>query len=63
MTIRILSVVLALSMLIATGCRHTARCHPACPPAVVATTPIVPAPCPPGQLPPPPPAPFVPGPR
>lgn len=62
MALRILCVVLALSTLIATGCRRTANYRPACAPApaVVAVTPVAPAPCPNGQVPAPPA--IVPGP-
>ena len=56
MTLRILYVAIAMAMLITTGCRTSASYQPSCPPAVVATAPVVP-PCPPGQLPPPPPPP------
>lgn len=57
MALRMMSVVLALSMLVATGCRSRSNYQPACAPAVVAVTPVAPAPCPQGQVPvPPPPA-------
>jgi len=61
MTVRFLYVAVAVAMLITTGCRTSSRYQASCPPAVVATTPVQ-APCPQGQLPPPPP-PFVPAPR
>ena len=64
MALRSLYVVLALSLVIATGCQRTANYQRPCCPAVVATTPACPAPCPPpcplGQLPPPPGAVLVP---
>ena len=69
MALRSLSVVLALGLVITSGCKSTSSNYrPACPPAVVATTPVQPA-CAPGQLPapppiavvPPPPVPIVPG--
>jgi hypothetical protein len=60
MAIRILSVVLALSMVIATGCRSRSNYQPAVAPAVVAVQPVHSASpsCPQGQpgLPTPPPA-------
>ena len=54
MALRMLSVVIAMTLLVASGCRTTARYQPAFAPAVVATAPVAPA-CPQGQLPPPPP--------
>jgi hypothetical protein len=57
MALRSLYVVLAFSLVIATGCQRTANYQRPCCPAVVATTPVpapCPAPCPPGQIPPPP---------
>lgn len=60
MALRCCYFVLALSMLIGSGCKHQSNCRPSCPPAVVATTPVAPA-CPPGQVPvPPPPVPVAP---
>jgi hypothetical protein len=53
MALRSLYFVLALSLLIATGCRRTSNYQPGCcGPAAVA--PACPPPCPPGQIPPPP---------
>jgi hypothetical protein len=50
MTLRFLTVMFALTLLVVTGCRTTSRYQPPCPPAVVATAPV--APCPPGAVPP-----------
>ena len=54
MALRSLYFVVALTMLIASGCRRTANYQPppCAAPAVVATVPV-PPPCPPGQIPPP----------
>ena len=61
MALRMLYVAVALTMFVTTGCRTSSRYQPACPPTVVGTAPVQPAcptgpaPCPNGQLPPPPP--------
>ncbi len=54
MALRSLYVVLALSVLVVTGCRTRSNYQPTCAPAIVAVSPVQP-PCPQGQLPPPPP--------
>jgi len=59
MALRRFFFVLALLMLIGSGCKHQSNCRPSCPPAVVA--PACPPACPPGQVPvPPPPVPVAP---
>lgn len=59
MALRYLSIVLALGLLIASGCKSSSNYRAPCQqPAVVATTPC-PAPCPTGPVPPPPGAPIV----
>ena len=50
MALRCLYVVLAFSMLIATGCRSRSNYQPTCAPAVVSAVPVQPT-CPPGQVP------------
>jgi len=54
MALRILTLCIALSMLALTGCRTRSNYQPACPPAVVAATPVAPSCPPPGVVPPPP---------
>ncbi|MSQ96412.1 MAG: hypothetical protein EXR98_17920 [Gemmataceae bacterium] len=54
MALRFTYAVLALTLILATGCRTRSNYRPACAPAIVATN-LVQPPCPPGQLPPPPP--------
>ncbi|MBI2805339.1 MAG: hypothetical protein HYX68_10220 [Planctomycetes bacterium] len=54
MALRFCYVVLALTLVIASGCRSRSSYQPTYAPAVVATTPA-PAPCPQGQIPAPPP--------
>ena len=55
MALRCFYFLVALSMLIGSGCKSRSNYQPANRPAVVAVTPVAPAPCPPGQVPAPPP--------
>ncbi len=59
MALRLLSCVLALGLLITSGCKSTSSNYrPPCAPAVVATVPVQPS-CPPPGVVPPPPVPVV----
>lgn len=65
MALRVLTCVLALGLMVTTGCANRSNYQPACGPAVVATTPVTPS-CPqppPLAVVPPPPQPVVIGPR
>jgi hypothetical protein len=57
MALRSLYFVLALGLLITSGCKTSSNYRAPCPPAVVATVPVQPV-CPPGQCPPPQPVPI-----